>query len=493
MPTTKFVPVWKCYGWYLNSCLEAFKGLEDDNFDIVKVIQEEILFRIPTDKYFLEMREPKEYPMDSFLFSAGEQNKEDHVDRKKKKKKTPKKKAEVNPALESPDDNQKALVPEEANEEVLETAPEDDTPSPDDIPKTSPIEKFSAVVINQSKNCAKCLRTSEMCNEAKKELKMTQNRLEKYEKKAKRTEEVEIQMREMEAEMKRMKMEIKEKEWVMEKKDTEIEGLKNNVLKLEVKNAKMQLAEKNHSISQNELLEKITNLSDQLKNEKERNELMELQLQQSEEKLKSETREKERGFEEFRAVLRIMSTDMESIQRDNRDLREQIASAPEAPPTPSVPESPSEEQPNHHRFALFRFQRIKDSLYHKKQLKQAKEMVEKLKSTSGLVEVHQIADYEYYQFEGKLLKYVKEVELNIQRIKETCDVSTVTPLPDIPEFSKRFVNLYWRIINNQPITSSEIEVSDSECFICTEEMTSDQKTLQCDKCKKVTHYKCASK
>ncbi|CAO4368970.1 unnamed protein product [Caenorhabditis nigoni] len=120
-------------------------------------------------------------------------------------------------------------------------------------------------------------------------------------------------------------------------------------------------------------------------------------------------------------------------------------------------------------------------------------MVEKMKSCMNLVEIHQIADYEYYQFEGKLLKYVKEVELNIQRIKETCDVSTVTPLPDSPEFSKRFMNLYWRIINNQPITSSEIEISDSECFICTEEMASDQKTLQCGECKKVTHYVCASK
>ncbi|PIC41976.1 hypothetical protein B9Z55_009204 [Caenorhabditis nigoni] len=361
-----------------------------------------------------------------------------------------------------------------------------------DIQKISPIKKLPAVDVNQSKCCTKCLRTSEMCNEAKKELKSTQNQLEKYEKKAKRTEEVEIQMREMEAEMKKMKKEMREKELEVIKNDTEIEYLKNNVLKLEAKNAKMQLEQKNHSISQNGLLEKITDLSDQLKNEKERIMLVELQLQQSEENLKSETREKERGFEELRAVLSIMSNDMESLQRDNRNLREQIASIPEAPPTPTVPESPSEEQPNHHRFALFRFQRIKDSLCHKKQLKQAKEMVEKLKSTSNLVEVHQIADYEYYQFEAKLLKYVKEVELNIQRIKETCDVSMVTPLPENPEFSKRFVNLYWRIINNQPITPSEIEVSDTECFICTEEMVSDQKTLQCEKCKKVTHYGCAS-
>ncbi|PIC42025.1 hypothetical protein B9Z55_009234 [Caenorhabditis nigoni] len=301
MRKTEFVSVWKCYEWYLNACLQEFQGLEEDNLDIVKVIREEISFRIPPDERFLEKMKPKEYPMESFLSCEGELNEEDDVDRKKKKKKTPKKKAEVKVAPESPD-IQKTLVSEEANEEVLEEAPEVETQTSDDIQKTNPIEKQTPVDINQSKCCTKCLRTSEMCNEARKELKMTQNRLEKYEKKAKRTEEVVIQMREMEVEMKKMKKEMKEKEVEMNRKDTENEDLRRNLLKSEAKNAKMQLGEKNHSISQHELLEKITNLSDQLKNEKERNELMELQLQQSEENLKSEAREKERGFEELRAV-----------------------------------------------------------------------------------------------------------------------------------------------------------------------------------------------
>ncbi|CAO4368805.1 unnamed protein product [Caenorhabditis nigoni] len=389
---------------------------------------------------------------------------------------------------------------------VLEKALAVEPPTSEVNQKTNLIGKKPAVEVNQSKNCAKCLRTSEMCNEAKKELKMTQNKLEKYEKKAKRTEEVEIQMREMEVEIKKMKKERKERELEMKKKDTENEDLKRNILKLEAKDAKMQLAEKNHSIIQNDLLEKNTELSDQSKADKERIDgltaqlehqkeivqLRELQIQQNEERLNSEIRQKEIGFEELRAALSIMSNEKESIKRDNRNLRNQIASIPEALPTPPVSESPLE-GPTHHRSALLGFQKIKDSLYHKKQLKQAKEMIEKLKSCTDLVEIHQIADYEYYQFEGNLLKYTKEVELNIQRIKETCDVSTVTPLPDSPEFSHRFMNLYWRIINNQPITPSEIEVSDSECFICTEEMTSDQKTLQCEECKKVTHFECASK
>ncbi|PIC39124.1 hypothetical protein B9Z55_010914 [Caenorhabditis nigoni] len=415
----------------------------------------------------------------------------------------------------SPNDIQKTTASEKAPEveiqspggtqksSVQQTTLEGNESTPDNVQNISYLKKIPMVDTSQSKCCTKCLRTSEMCNEARKELKMTQNKLEKYEKKAKRTEEVEIRMREMEAEMKKMKKEMKERELAMEKKDTEIEDLKRDVLKSEAKNAKMQLAEKNHSISQNELLEKITDLSDQSKAEKERidelmaqlksqKERMELQIKQNEESLKLEIRQKERGFEELRAALSIMSNEKESIQRENRNLRERIASIPEAPPTPTVPESHFE-GPTHHRFALLGFQKIKDSLYHKKQLKQAKEMVEKMKSSSELVEIHQIADYEYYQFEGNLLKYTKEVEVNIQRIKETCDVSMVTQLPDIPEFSNRFMNLYWKIINNQPMTSSEIEVSDSECFICYVEMTSDQKTLQCQECKKVTHFECASK
>ncbi|CAO4368979.1 unnamed protein product [Caenorhabditis nigoni] len=384
-----------------------------------------------------------------------------------------------------PDGNQKTSVPQKA--------PEMEPPTSDDVQRTSPIEKSFPFEINQSKCCTKCLRTSEMCNEAKKELTKTQNRLEKYEKKARRTEEVEIQMREMEAEMKKMKKELKEREVEMQKRQKVIEEQESKLLKMEASETRMRLTEKNHSIYEKEQSQLIDELTTQLENQNEKIQLMDLQLQQNEESLKLEIREKQRGFEELRAALNIMSTEMESIQSDNRNLRDRIQSIPEAPPTQTLPESPSEEQPNHHRFALFRFQRIKDSLYHKKQLNQAKEMVEKMKSCTDLVEIHQIADYEYYQFEGKLLKYVKEVELNIQRIKETCDVSTVTPLPDSPEFSNRFMNLYWRIINNQPITSSEIEVSDSECFICYVEMASDQKTLQCEECKKVTHFECASK
>ncbi|CAO4368981.1 unnamed protein product [Caenorhabditis nigoni] len=406
---------------------------------------------------------------------------------------------------------QKTPVLEESQEvqaqsplDIQKTSTSEEAPKvgkmfPNDCQKTSPIEKLPAVDINQSKNCSKCLRTSEMCNEAKKELKMTQNKLEKHEKKAKRTDEVEKELKALKLEMKKKEKAVESRESDLQNKQKIIEQQESKLLKMEANETKTRLNEKNHSIIQNDLLEKITKLSDQSKAEKERiyeltaqlkseKERMELQIQQNEERLNSEIRQKERGFEELRAALRIMSNEKESIQRENRNLRERIASVPEVPPTPPVPES-LPEGPTHHRFALLGFQRIKDSLYNKKQLKQAKEMIEKLKSSSDLVEIHQIAEYEYYQFEWNLLKYTKEVELNIQRIKETRDVSMVTPLPDSPEF----MNLYWRIINNQSITSSEIEVSDSECFICYVEMTSDQKTLQCEECKKVTHYECASK
>ncbi|CAO4368804.1 unnamed protein product [Caenorhabditis nigoni] len=421
----------------------------------------------------------------------------------------------------APDDIQKTSSLKEALEvkkptlegiqktSASEKAPEVETSSPDETQKTSVLDKALVVKpsasddvqetpptekipdLSHSKNCAKCHRTSEMCNEAKKELKMTQNRLEKYEKKAKRTEDVEKELKALKLEMKKKLEEAERRELEMGKKQKENDELKMKVSRLEANETRMRLNEKNHSILEKEQSEKIDELTAQFEHQKEIVQIMELQIQQNEERLNSEIRQKERGFEELRAALSIMSTEMESIQRDNRNLRNQIASIPEAPPTPTVPESSLEGQ-THHRFALLRFQKIKDSLYHKKQLKQAKEMIEKLKSSSDLVEIHQIADYEYYQFEGNLLKYTKEVELNIQRIKETRDVSTVTPLPDSPEFSQRFMNLYWKIINNQSITPSEIEVLDSECFICTEEMTTDQKTLQCEECKKVTHFECAS-
>ncbi|PIC41993.1 hypothetical protein B9Z55_009211 [Caenorhabditis nigoni] len=209
--------------------------------------------------------------------------------------------------------------------------------------------------------------------------------------------EVEIQMREMEAEMKKMKKELKEREVEMQKRQKVIEEQESKLLKMEASETRMRLTEKKYvdfflektsldlRKGQSQLIDELTT---QLENQNEKIQLMDLQLQQNEESLKLEIREKQRGFEELRAALNIMSTEMESIQSDNRNLRDRIQSIPEAPPTQT-------------------FQRIKDSLYHKKQLNQAKEMVEKMKSCTDLVEIHQIADYEYYPIRRKTIEICK--------------------------------------------------------------------------------------
>ncbi|CAO4361819.1 unnamed protein product [Caenorhabditis nigoni] len=534
----------KAWEWrrrFFEAYMETFFDDDEETYDISSIIWDELAFKLPSavDEKKLTSNSAIEYMKKLLTNKKGSPN-EELLEKVLNFVKNKEDGDEDEQSSESEDDEdeeeiiiekfskikKRSIAPERPKKVLDHLAPKTSTSIDiqktttsqnaskvvkDGIQKATPLKKLPEIDANQSQNCKKCLRTSEMCNEAKKELKMTQNKLEKLEKRTKKAGEVEKELKALKLGTKKKEKEAESRELELEKEKKENEELKMKVSRLEANETRMQLAEKNHSISQNELLEKITELSNQLKKEKEKNELlqsekideltaqvksqkerMELQFQQNEERLNSEIRQKERGFQELRAALRIMSDEKESFQRENRNLRERIASIPEAPPTPTVPESLSDGYPTHHRFALLGFQKIKDSLYHKKQLKQAKDMIEKLKSSTDLVEIHQIADYEYYQFQGKLLIYTKEVELNIQRIKETCDVSTVTPLPDSPEFSQRFMNLYWRIINNQAITPSEIEVSDSECFICYVEMTSDEKTLQCEECKKVTHFECAS-
>ncbi|CAO4370633.1 unnamed protein product [Caenorhabditis nigoni] len=449
-------PVWKCFEWFLNACLEEFKRLENDIFDVEKVIREEISFRIPTDEKELKSMKPIDYSIADVLRSQSRED--DNVDRKKKKKRVSKKKTEVKILPEFPDDTQKTLVSEEALE----------------------------VDMNQSKNCAKCLRTSEMCNEAKKELKSTQNRLEKYEKKAKRTEEVEIQMREMEAEIKKMKKEMRERDLKAEKKEKENEELRMKVSKLEANEIRMRLNEKNLEINRNEMQVQITDLTFELEDKNQKNEELQgqvIQLTRKEKSLNNKISKKENQVKKLQGTNRELLIRISHLEQSNSNLLEEITTiSREGLGSPDDPKN-----------RLLRLETILESYSHGYQLKHSKEMVEKLKSCSDSVKIHQIADYERDQYDGKLMRYVHEVEMNIQKIKTTKDCTLITPLPEQPSFSNRFMDLYWKIINNQPITSTDLEVRDSECFICYEEMIYSQKTMICKECKKQTHWKCASK
>ncbi|CAL2029329.1 unnamed protein product [Caenorhabditis brenneri] len=142
----------------------------------------------------------------------------------------------------------------------------------------------------------------------------------------------------------------------------------------------------------------------------------------------------------------------------------------------------------HHLWSL---QKIKDSFRHGKQLKQAKEMTEKLS-----IQQPEMATYEFQQYEAQLHHYLQSIEVNIQKMKKTGECTQLDPIPDLPTFSDRFLKEYWKMIdqkNSESEAPPEIKPEeDIECLICLIEMTSEEKTMKCDHCRKVLHSECAS-
>ncbi|PIC41850.1 hypothetical protein B9Z55_009127 [Caenorhabditis nigoni] len=135
---------------------------------------------------------------------------------------------------------------------------------------------------------------------------------------------------------------------------------------------------------------------------------------------------------------------------------------------------------------LQRLRNIKNRFQNKEQLKLARTMTDKLIQMSNRPEIRELALYEYQQYEANFQNYTQLVDLNIEKMKETRDCSLYSPLPKPPAFSDRFMNEYW-------LECDKRKKHDSECLYCLCEMNSDQKTLKCDHCKKITHLKCASK
>ncbi|CAO4368874.1 unnamed protein product [Caenorhabditis nigoni] len=146
------------------------------------------------------------------------------------------------------------------------------------------------------------------------------------------------------------------------------------------------------------------------------------------------------------------------------------------------------EEARQFRSTLQRLRNIKDRFQNKDQLKLARTMTDKLIQMSNRSEIRELALYEYQQYEANFQNYTQLVDLNIEKMKETRDCSLYSPLPKPPAFSDRFMNEYWLQCDKEK-KESEMDISDSECLICFFEMNSDQKTLKCDHCNKITHLK----
>ncbi|PIC41833.1 hypothetical protein B9Z55_009117 [Caenorhabditis nigoni] len=271
----------------------------------------------------------------------------------------------------------------------------------------------------------------------------------------KKTKLRDLEMSQMKLELKGLKKQSEDQEKLLNEKNTAIEQFK-----LEAEISKFSISEKDTE---------IVRLNNELSESTEANESLVTQIS----RLKDEMREKK----------------MEEKEK-NDSMQSQISTIHNLLHQLSI--SADIEDAHQFRFTLQRLRNIKDRFQNKDQLKLAKTMTDKLIQMSNRSEIRELALYEYQQYEANFQNYTQLVDLNIEKMKETRDCSLYSPLPKPPAFSDRFMNEYWLECDKEK-KELEMDISDSECLICFFEINSDQKTLKCDHCNKITHLKCASK
>ncbi|PIC13849.1 hypothetical protein B9Z55_027449 [Caenorhabditis nigoni] len=281
--------------------------------------------------------------------------------------------------------------------------------------------------------------------------------------KSRKVEVVEKQIKLKDSEMSKMKSELNRLEKQSEDQEKMLKEKKDVIerFKLEAENSNTRISEKDVEIARK---------NDELSESTETNESLVIQISRLEDEvLKRKIEEKEKN------------DNMQSHIQNIRNLCDQLSICADV------------EDPHQFRFTLQRLRNIKDRFQNKEQLKLARTMTDKLITMSNRSEIRELALYEYQQYEANFQNYTQLVDLNIQKMKETKDCSLYSPLPKPPAFSDRFMNEYWLECDKEKKKNELEDISDSECLICFFEMNSDQKTLKCDHCKKITHQKCASK
>uniref|UniRef100_A0A1I7TMM6 Disease resistance protein n=1 Tax=Caenorhabditis tropicalis TaxID=1561998 RepID=A0A1I7TMM6_9PELO len=126
------------------------------------------------------------------------------------------------------------------------------------------------------------------------------------------------------------------------------------------------------------------------------------------------------------------------------------------------------------RFQLLGLWKIKDTFSSGIPLKLVKEVIEKMKSLSDELEVHQMANYELQHYKGEMRMYLQTVEVNIEKIKKTGECTHLLALPNHPSLSDRFINRYWDCIDEKKKKmkmekkgkKSSNDPTDSECLFC---------------------------
>ncbi|KAF1762743.1 hypothetical protein GCK72_011005 [Caenorhabditis remanei] len=338
------------------------------------------------------------------------------------------------------------------------------------------IEKKNAVCEELREKWLDCSNTMKRSEERESVIRETVKRIEKLETGLKELDDEREQMKRNNAKL-------------LKRKEKEIETLITNAANSREEKRKLKLENKE---MKRKLEQEIQ--SSQQKFDQYQTELNRLKIEISEknrviEELKKENSELISDQEVSRKELDDTMSRISIYQEKHAKIFRELLGGSTTSMATSSESSTSKKMPSPFEIQMNSFQRIKDSIDINNSLKLAKEMVEKLISVSNRPEIHQFANYEFQQYEGKIRNYSQAVELNIHNLKKSSDISSICPLPEFPSFSDKFMTEYWTEIDKKP----SIELSDSECYICFSEMKSDEKTLECEHCKKITHLECASK
>ncbi|EGT46881.1 hypothetical protein CAEBREN_11975 [Caenorhabditis brenneri] len=101
-------------------------------------------------------------------------------------------------------------------------------------------------------------------------------------------------------------------------------------------------------------------------------------------------------------------------------------------------------------------------------------------------------EYEIFHFNATCQIYLEVIEMNIEKIKKTSNISDLLPFPPYPEITEQF-KIALEHLETQPQEPAHHEASNDperNCYICKDDFENGDHVLICKTCKKPVHRSC---
>ncbi|CAL2035827.1 unnamed protein product [Caenorhabditis brenneri] len=333
-----------------------------------------------------------------------------------------------------------------------------------------------------------CIKAQKLAAKKEKHILELQKSRKEFEKLEKTVKKKNIEIDVLERKLKEVRRELEEQKVNKEQRE-EVEKLKEVIGKL--KNEKTEEVEKWKNVVKNKdneikkLTDKIAETQKTEVSSRCSNEALQNLIRKMDTNAKNELSKKDQVIRNLKAsncqqssnnasVIKELQETISTMAEHHEEQTKTVESLLSRISTMSLP-VPSENSEN------VRIEKLKNLFNAPGPIELAKEMTDKLISLSNRPEIHQMARYELQQYQGKIEKYLRELDRKTEKISE------------FPSFSDRFMSEYWKEIDKSA-QKSGTSLSDSECFICFNEMKFDEEqTLKCEHCRKIVHFECASK